>query len=329
MCKKVFQNIGLSAYLFMVMTGHAQSLHPDRLLSSVLLKGNAVTAYRDPMVFVNDGMIYLYFTLTEIVKDGKVNMSVAMCKSPDLKKWSVVKKITVTDQSLDYSSPGNIIRYGNQWVMCLQTYPRPGYTVDQMPKYGNQDARLFTMHSDDLEKWSAPEMLYVKGDTVSEKEMGRMIDPFILEDQHENGKWWIFYKQKGASRSYSYDLKHWTYDGHMAAGENICIVPQNGAYIMFHSPNNGIGIKRSKDLATWVDDVRLITLGQHQWDWAKGRITAGFLVDMNQTPTAKTDYRYLLFFHGSGPATELAGDFDKNASIGVTWSNDLVNWRWK
>jgi len=38
--------------------------------------------------------------------------------------------------------------------------------------------------------------------------------------------------------------------------------------------------------------------------------------------------KYLMFFHGSGPLTETQGDFDKNASIGIAWSNDLENWKW-
>jgi hypothetical protein len=35
-----------------------------------------------------------------------------------------------------------------------------------------------------------------------------------------------------------------------------------------------------------------------------------------------------MFFHGSGPLTEAQGDFDKNASIGIAWSNDLIHWNW-
>ncbi len=124
MRKNGFRNIRLSKYLLMVVICHAQFVHPDELFSSVLLKGNAVITYRGPMVFVSDGMIYLYYTLTGIAKDGQVGISAAMCKSPDFKKWPEVKKLTVTDQLLDYSGPGNIIRYGNQWGMYLKTWFR-------------------------------------------------------------------------------------------------------------------------------------------------------------------------------------------------------------
>ena len=322
--RKYFLLSSLTFFISSVM--NAQSVDLSKLKSPILFKGDSVTAYRDPMAIFEKGIFYLYFTLTEIEKDGKVFMYTAMSKSKDLIHWSAIKKITPKDQLLDYSSPGNIIRYENEWVMCLQTYPRPGYTVSQKVMYGDASSRLFIMRSKDLMNWSKPELLKVKGDAVDEKDMGRMIDPFLLEDRTEKGKWWAFYKQNGASRSYSYDLKHWVYGGHIPAGENICIINKGDEYVMFHSPENGIGVKRSKDLINWRDDAKLIILGQTNWPWAKGRITAGFVLDMGK---ATSENPYLLFFHGSGPKNELDGDFDKNASIGLAWSNDLVNWEWK
>ncbi|MCD7976136.1 MAG: hypothetical protein LUG51_02885 [Tannerellaceae bacterium] len=38
--------------------------------------------------------------------------------------------------------------------------------------------------------------------------------------------------------------------------------------------------------------------------------------------------KYVMFFHGSGPFTEEEGDFDKNSSIGIAWSEDLLQWEW-
>ena len=38
--------------------------------------------------------------------------------------------------------------------------------------------------------------------------------------------------------------------------------------------------------------------------------------------------KYLMFFHGSGPKKEIEGDFDRNASIGIAWSDDLEHWDW-
>lgn len=153
-----------------------------------------------------------------------------------------------------------------------------------------------------------------------------MIDPYLLEDKSEKGKWWCFYKQNGVSMSLSHDLvRHWTSFGHTASGENACVLVENNEYILFHSPPNGICIKRSANLKDWKDWGELITLGQEQWPWAKGRITSGAVLNLKKE---KGFGGYVMFFHGTGPLTESQDDFDKNTSIGIAWSNDLIHWRW-
>ena len=161
---------------FMPMLVWGQKVNFDKLSSPILFKGDSVTAYRDPMAICFKNTCYLYFSLSEIEPDGKIFQYVAVSKSKDLAHWSPIQKLTEKDQTLDFSSPGNIIRYKGKWIMCLQTYPRPDYTADQMPRFGSADARLFTMSSTDLETWSTPKLLKVKGDSVSVKDMGRMID---------------------------------------------------------------------------------------------------------------------------------------------------------
>ena len=94
---------------------------------------------------------------------------------------------------------------------------------------------------------------------------------------------------------------------------------------MIHSPKNGIAIKRSSDLITWKDWGKPITLAQQEWDWATGRITAGTVVNLKEE---KKFGKYVMFFHGSGPKTEEKGDFDKNASLGIAWGDDLLQWHW-
>lgn len=295
-----------------------------QLTSPILFAGNDTTAYRDPAVLFHQGKIFLFFTLVKVERDS-VFSYVAMSTSRDLRHWSAVRILTPRDQSLDYSSPGNVVRYKDQWVICFQTYPRPAYTSRQMPRFGNGDARLYTMRSNDLEHWSSPELLRVKGPDVSFAEMGRMIDPYLIRDKSAENKWWCFYKQNGVSLSYSSDLRHWAFFGCANAGENASVLQDQGEYILFHSPKNGIGIKRSGDLVHWKDWGGLITLGQKDWDWAKGRITAGTVIDLKKEGRFG---KYLMFFHGSGPHTEEQGDFDKNASLGIAWSDDLLHWDW-
>ena len=98
--------------------------------------------------------------------------------------------------------------------------------------------------------------------------------------------------------SYTYDFRRWTYFGRTNAGENVSLLTTDSGYIMFHSPQNGIAMKRSADMREWQDFGSLITLGQDKWDWARGRLTAGTVLDLRHV---RRIGHYVMFFHGSGP----------------------------
>ena len=72
-----------------------------------------------------------------------------------------------------------------------------------------------------------------------------MIDPYLIEDKEESGKWWCFYKQNGASMSWSIDLETCTYCGHVDAGENVCLLIEEEDYVLFHSPKNGLSVPKT------------------------------------------------------------------------------------
>lgn len=319
----------LLPFILVLLTWLAPPARPKNLLaalrSPILFRGDERTAYRDPAVLYYHDSLFVFFTLVRTEADNKVYSYTAMRQTHDLQHWSATRLLTPRDQRLDYSSPGNVVRQGDEWVLCLQTYPRPDYLASQMPRFGTSDARLFIMRSRDLCHWSPPELLRVKGPDVDEKALGRMIDPYLLPDKDDPGKWWCFYKQNGVSMSYSTDLRTWTYAGHTDSGENACVLVENGEYVLVHSPKNGIAFKRSPDLRIWRDWGHLVTLGQAGWPWARGRLTAGTVLNLKQNPRFG---QYVMLFHGSGPLTEEAGDFDKNASIGIAWSDDLLTWHW-
>jgi len=321
---KYFRIYTLLSLLIFTNPTSAQINRLSKLSSPVIFKGDENTAYRDPAVLYHQKKFYLFFTLVRN-EEGKIYSYTAMSHSADLKKWSPVKIITPRDQALDFSSPGNIVRFKDEWILCLQTYPRPDYTADQQPRYGTGASRIYIMRSKDLDTWSTPEVMKVKGPDVEIADMGRMIDPYLLEDKDEKGKWWCFYKQNGVSMSYSYDLLNWTFFGRTESGENVCALNENNEYILIHSPKNGIAIKRSSDLINWKDWGKPIRLGQDEWSWAKGRITAGTVINLKEDQKFG---KYVMFFHGSGPKTEEEGDFDKNASLGIAWSDDLLQWEW-
>lgn len=313
-----------ACFIIFTCWGSAWSQEPESaidlptLSSPILFEGSHEIAYRDPAVVYHDGRFYLYFTLVDRDEDGGCHWFLAMSTSSDLKNWSDPERLTPRDRDLNYCAPGNVIRYDNQWVICYQTYPTP-----KMQKYGDGTARIFSARSDDLKTWSEPELLRVKGDDTERKDMGRMIDPYLVEDRADPGKWWCFYKQNGVSMSWSRDLQHWTYVGHREAGENVTVLPEGDEYVMFHSPHNGIGIKRSRNLEDWGKDETLMVLGQDQWPWAKQRITAGTVIDLRNEPRVG---KYLMFFHGDRDAGDQPAHGE--ASLGIAWSEDLKEWSW-
>lgn len=150
--------------------------------------------------------------------------------------------------------------------------------------------------------------------------MGRMIDPYLVKAQDE---WWCFFKQNGVSFLKSKDLKTWSFVGNAAAGENVCVVSHNGGYRMFSSPENGIRVMDSDDLVSWHSARPDLTFGQDQWDWAKGRLTAGFVLENR----SRRDFPpYIMFFHATRCPESIT--FDTDASIGVAFSEDLTGWFW-
>ena len=289
----------------------------DGIKSSRLIPGDGTHAFRDPAVTCQNGVFRLYCTYVETEADGGVYMYTALMRSTDLVRWTPPEKLTPRDRSLNYSSPGNIIEVRGEYRMCLQTYCR-----ENGEKYGNERSRIYTMKSRDLEHWDTPRPLMVKGE-IPLGDMGRMIDPCLIYDER-SGLWNCFYKQNGVSRSVSRDLEHWEYAGSFGGGENVSVIRRGGEYLLFHSPENGIGMKASPDLEHWEDRGELLTFGQEGWPWARGRLTAGFVLPFEEDG----ETLYLMFFHGSGPEDERVC-FDTNASIGLAWSRDLVRWEWK
>ncbi len=291
----------------------------DQLHSPIIFPGDSTTAYRDPAAIYHDGVLYLYYTLMRREDDGKFYWYTAQSTTTDLLHWTKPRILTPRDRRLNLSSPGNVVRFGDDWILCLQTYPTPNDEV-----FGDPTSRVWTMRSKNLKDWGEPELLRVKGPDVAREKMGRMIDPYLVEDKDKPGRWWCFYKQNGASLSHSADLKNWTYFGHVHAGENVCVLVEGDEYVMFHSPANGIGVKRSKDLRNWRD-VGHIALGQTDWPWAAGRLTAGFVLDLRDVPGIG---RYVMFFHGSSRDGLKMHGAHGHGTLALAFSDDLVHWDW-
>lgn len=281
--------------------------------SPVVLAQTETRGYRDPAAFYHEGMFYLYFTMVEQEKDEQY-FTIGMSKSTDLVHWSEPVRLTERAKDKEYSSPGNLFAFQGKYYLCMQTYCRENGEL-----YGNERSRIFTMETEDFEHFAEPVLLRVKGD-VPEEEMGRMIDPYLLRDKDDPRKIWCFYKQNGVSYSYSYDMEHWVYAGHTDCGENVCALVKDDTYYLMHSPENGIGLLKSRDLVHFEEEGPVNFLSQSRWVWAKDRITAGFLLDLTEVPQVGA---YLLFYHGDN---EKNGAFPFGASIGMAVTKDLKHY---
>ena len=298
------------------------------LKSPIILQGDSHTAYRDPMLFHYGDTFHLLYSYVREEEDHLVYWYVAVSTSPDLRNWSPSRTLTPKDQNLNYCGPGNVVTVGDEWFLSLCSYPIVNFRRGDKLRFGDDRARIFTMRSRDLKTWSAPELIKVKGPEVSEKDMGMMIDPFLLRDKDEPGRWWCLFKQAGKLRSAaSPDLKTWVpTDVVLAYGENPCVLVDHREYVLFYAPRNGVGVKRSADLRNWREEGPPITLGQKDWPWAETRLTAGYVEDMRDVPGVG---KFVLVCHSMGPG-KIRTDANTNAgcSIVIAWSEDLKTWRW-
>jgi len=236
---------------------------------------------------------------------------VAMSRSADLQHWSQPVFLTVKDRNLNFCSPGNVIRQGDEYILCVTSYPMP-LPFAECP-VANDTARVFTMRTRDFKTFSPPQMLLPKGDTPADL-LGRMIDPYLLRRDDD---YYLFYKQNGASFSRSRDLMHWQYLGHADVGENVCILPFDGQYLMLHSPQNGIAFAKSADLLHW-QEWRTTTLNQSEWPWANKRLTAGFAMETENGEK----HRYAVFFHGS---SDCCPETHGHASVALVFTDNFVD----
>lgn len=302
--------------------------------SSEIIPCSDRVGFRDPAAIFHNGSCYCFYSHVEKGGDGWTYFRLGLSISEDLIHWRGPYLLTEADRRVNYSSPGCIIRQGDEFVMCIQTYP----TFDNAPGKvcGNQLSRIYLIRSRDLLHWSEPELMRVHGDEVSEADMGRMIDPYLTEDMRQPGRYLVFYKQppKNAparrtesgypveymSYSSTVDLKHYRYEGYVECGENVCVLPTEEGYRIYNSPENGVGCLKTKDFITFQREAPL-TLGQAGWPWAAARLTAGFVLDGRSEPGVG---KYLMFFNGDTPDA-----FPFCASLGLAWSDDLISWQYR
>lgn len=273
---------------------------------------------RDPMLFYHNGVFHCYYSIVEH-KEGEYCFYLGYTKSKDLIHWSKSKQLTTS--KLGFSSPGNIIRYGDEWIMSLQTYPiQPGEHI------ASEDARLWTMKSKDLVNWSEPVQMNPNGAQVNWSQSHRQIDPCFAE---YNGKWHCLYKTSGAfGLLITDDFKEWReaspdrpvlckaeWPG-KATIENPCVFREGDEYVLVFAPcrtGRGIGIARSKDLQHWYDAHML---SFPNLPWTDNGPSAAMVADLRDVCG-----KYVMVFHGERKKIN-----SHAAALGIAWSDDLEHW---
>lgn len=285
------------------------------------LDGGPGKALRDPALLYHGGELWCFHTIACPCKDS-YRLSVGVARSRDLKTWS--SHGVIPESPLNFSSPGNVLRVGDEWLMCIQSYP-----IDPGSQWGNEDSRLWLVRSRDLISWSEPEPIHPEGSLVTWTHSRRQIDPYLVKKGDE---YWCFYKASGQiGAMVSGDLRTWrhvhperpvlspldTPDG--STLENPCIVATDGgAYAMFFSPcraGRGIGVAYSENLLQWRD-IHYLTFPDMLW--ADGGPTAAMVLDMRPELGV-----WLMGFHGERRDEKNS----HSAAIGFAWSTDLEKWK--
>ena len=275
-----------------------------------------LAAVRDPAAILHDGVFHCFHTVVERTEQGYA-LFVDVTQSRDLTHWTLPRRLTTP--GLNFSSPGNVLRVEDRWLLCLQSYPIP-----PGGEYGTDKSRLWLMESQDLETWTPPRLLQPDGCRADWARSQRQIDPYLV---HHDGRFWCFYKTDGSlGLLVSKDLTDWQEASPLrpvlsaadtpggVTVENPCVVRMDDTFVLFFSPcreGRGIGVARSVDLQHW-EDVRILDFPAVPW--APGGPTAAMVLDTRQERGCWT-----MFFHGDRTPPH-------GAALGCAWSDDLEHW---
>jgi len=108
--------------------GKERKMNEDRKIdfkaikSPIVLDGDSNTAYRDATAIYHDGVFRLYATIVTHESEEIFYWRIGVAESRDLFNWTEPRSLTPKDRTLNFSSPGNVIRFDDEWVLCLQTY---------------------------------------------------------------------------------------------------------------------------------------------------------------------------------------------------------------
>jgi hypothetical protein len=276
---------------------------------------------RDPAALHQHGVFHLYYT---VFNEATMEWHIGQCRTRDFRHFTPTELITPEG----YASPGNAIRVGNEWWLCVQSYGLRPEERAAGRRHPGGHCRLWWLKSSDLQHWSEPVLISAEGCTSKWADSPRQIDPYVLETK---GQYLLYFKASGATGCWrSSDLAQWddfSPDRPLISAEsiragvtveNVCVFEADGLYHMCYSPcrpARGLCMATSRDLRQWEDQGEIPT----QPIWALGGFTAHFVMDLRQELGG-----YLMLFHGDRcDGAHPDADVGK---LGLGWSADLSNW---
>ncbi len=115
---------------------------------------------RDPAALVHNGKVHLWFTYYD---PKKRTWHIGQSATEDFLSFEKIRIVSPNG----YASPGNVIRVGEEWILCYQQYRT-------FPHY------LCIARSKDLKNWSEPEKIFNTGPDNQWNIDKRTIDPLIV-----------------------------------------------------------------------------------------------------------------------------------------------------
>lgn len=269
---------------------------------------------RDPAALVRGGTVHLWFTYY----DPKAkSWHVGQSAREDFIRFEEIRIISPEG----YASPGNVIRVGDEWILCYQQYRT-------FPHY------LCIARSKDLVHWSKPEKVFNTGPDNTWNIDKRTIDPFLVAWKGTTYCYYVgstrWHRKSGHNLigvAASEDLKTWRDlspdkpvigadqpheepDGN----ENNCVIRHEGRWFQLYSA----GLRNQKIAYVLRDDLV-------HWD-KKG------LCNVPVFEGSKTGFGAPVIIEGlAGPGTYhmlyQGRDARHHMSFFLLESKDLVNWR--
>ena len=120
----------------------------------IIFCGDEKYAYRDPTCYFHDGVYHLFFTISEKDSGYMYNM-VAHSTSMDLKSFTAPEVITERDNIKNFCSPGNVIPFDGEFLICVTSYPMPRPFAECC--CADETARLFFIKTKDFVNFSEPD----------------------------------------------------------------------------------------------------------------------------------------------------------------------------